>query len=92
MHSSGPPGLVDIPENEIPERQGASRQIPLPRACCLQTPEQNLALGKLCLGSLVLIICPNSSLHVQAVSETHKAWPENLLFNGIDLVVASCFI
>lgn len=27
-------------------------KLPLPKVCCLQTPEQNLALGKLCLGSL----------------------------------------
>lgn len=55
-------------------------------------PRAKPGTWKLCLGSLVPIICPNSSSLVQAVSETHKAWPENLLFNGIDRVVASCFI
>lgn len=38
-----------------------------------------------CFGSLVLNICPNSPQFVQAVSKTHKAWPEKLVFSGIDL-------
>lgn len=43
------------------------------------------------MGSLVLNICANSPWLVQAVSETHKAWPENVLFNGIDLCGSELF-
>lgn len=43
------------------------------------------------MGSSVLNICPNSPRLVHAVSETHKAWPENVLFNGIDLTGSEPF-
>lgn len=36
------------------------------------------------MGSSILNICPNSPRLVQAVCGTHKAWPENVLFDKID--------
>lgn len=61
---------------------------PLPEARCPCIPLQSLAWWRRAfvrLGSSILNICPNSPRLVQAVSEIHKAWPENVLFDKIDL-------
>lgn len=61
-------------------------KFPLPKVCCFQIPEQNLVrVREAVLGFIGTEHLPKFSPVVQAVSETHKAWPENVLFNGIDL-------
>lgn len=93
MYISSPPSLIDVLENEIPEREELAGKYPLHKVCHLQILEHNLVLWEAVLGFMGTEHLPKFSLACSGHLQNPQGLGLKMCYSmALILVAASCFI